>query len=117
MGFTPGDVAAARETSFKLTGAQQTIMNKRALLMRRIKFADKKEDLDKLGQLYEEDVPKFNTRHPEFKITPAQIGDVLREQRKQLATSRAGVTVDKKNLRLFDESVSTMEDRLERRQQ
>ena len=117
MGFTPSDVAAARSTSFKLTGAQQKILNQRQLLMRRIKFADKKDDLDKLEQLYEEDLPRFNTKYPENRITPAQIRAVLEEQRKQQATSRAGVTVDKKNLRLVDEAVGNMEDRLERRQQ
>lgn len=116
IGFSPLDVGAARDTSFKLTGAEQQILNQRNLLLRRLKFADRKDKDELMDKVIVEDIPKFNAKFPGYEIKPNNIKDILEAQRKQLLTSRAGVAVNKKNQRLFEESVESLEDQLEQRQ-
>jgi hypothetical protein len=115
MGFSPADVQFARDSTFKLTGVQQQIMIQRNQLVNKLKFAARKEDYDSLDEIREEEVADFNERNPDYKLTGAQIREILKEDREKREKARAGMTIDKKNRALFEESVENVERRLERR--
>ena len=116
MGFSPADVAAARETSFKLTGEEQKVLIQRNQLIRKLKFADRKDD-DKLMNKVEAEIETFNEKNPEQELTPDQIYQILIAEDEKRAAARAGVVLTDKNTRLFEQSVENLERRLERRQQ
>lgn len=117
MGFSPADVSAAREFSFKATGEEQKVLLQRNQVIRKLKFAHSKGDEDRFEKVLEEDVDKFNTKNPDVALTSEQIFDILKAYDEQRASARAGVVLNKKNARLFEESVENIERRLERRQQ
>lgn len=119
MGFSPADVAAARETSFKLTGEEQKILNQRNQIVRKLKFAHRKREKDPEAfiEVITKDIPKFNAKNPEYRFEEDQIVDILMTQAEQRAGSRAGVSVTEKNARMFTEAVGNMQRRLERRQE
>ncbi len=115
LGATPADVAAAREASFKLTGAEQQIVNKRDLITRRFKHAFDKDKDDLLDKVIGEEIPKFNARHPEHRITTEQLLRMATDIREQQAKAVSGVPITKKNAQLLGEPLDVMEQRLQER--
>jgi hypothetical protein len=117
LGAVPADVAAAREASFKLTGAEQQIVNKRDLIARRFKHAYEKQKFDLLEKVIGEEIPKFNARHPEYKVTPDQLARMAQTMQEQKGRAVSGVPFSEKNVRTVGEAAATMQERLQERLQ
>jgi len=115
LGAVPADVAAAREASFKLTGAEQQIVNKRDLIARRFKHAYEKQKFDLLEKVIGEEIPKFNARHPEYKVTPDQLARMAQTMQEQKGRAVSGVPFSEKNVRTVGEAAATMQERLQER--
>jgi hypothetical protein len=118
IGFRPDILAATQGPAFKLTGIEQRIVNQRNMILNKLDFQLRK-DTDKgaeeFNNILENEVIKFNIKHPTYKLDGNSIKNSLREKAKQREGARAGVAVTKKNIGLVEEAVNTLEDRLDKR--
>jgi len=118
IGFRPDLLAATQGPAFKLTGIEQRIVNQRNMILSKLDFQlrkDTPEGIENFNNILENEVLKFNVKHPTYKLNGDSIKNSLREKAKQREGSRAGVTVTKKNIAIVEEAVSTLEDRLDKR--
>jgi hypothetical protein len=118
IGFRPDILASTQGPSFKLTGIEQRILNQRNLILNKLDFQlrkDTPEGIENFNEILENEVTKFNLKYPTYKLDGDSIKNSLREKAKQREGSRAGVNVTKKNIAIVEESVSTLEDRLDKR--
>jgi hypothetical protein len=118
IGFRPDLLAATQGPAFKLTGIEQKTLNQRSLLLNKLDFQlrkDTPEGIENFNKILENEVNKFNLKHPTYKLDGDSIKNSLRERAKQREGSRAGVNVTKKNIAVVEEAVSTLEDRLDKR--
>jgi predicted Fe-Mo cluster-binding NifX family protein len=118
IGFRPDILAATQGPAFKLTGIEQRIVNQRNMILNKLDFQLRKDtdkSTEEFNNILENEVIKFNIKHPTYKLDGASIRNSLREKAKQRESSRAGVAVTKKNIGLVEEAVNTLEDRLDKR--
>jgi hypothetical protein len=76
---------------------------------------DTDKGAEEFNNILENEVIKFNIKHPTYKLDGNSIKNSLREKAKQREGARAGVAVTKKNIGLVEEAVNTLEDRLDKR--
>jgi hypothetical protein len=118
VGFRPDILAATQGPAFKLTGIEQKINNQRTAILNKLDF-QLRQDTDKgderFDKILEEEVTKFNTKHPSYALDADAIYNSLMKKAEQRAGSRAGVIVTDKNIPIIEEATDTMEDRLDRR--
>lgn len=118
IGFRPDILAATQGPAFKLTGIEQRILNQRNLLLNKLDFqlrqnTDKGDE--KFEKILDEEVSKFNTKHPSYALDSDTIYDSLVKKTEQRAGSRAGVIATEKNVPIIEEATDTLEKRLDRR--
>jgi hypothetical protein len=118
VGFRPDILAAVQGPAYKVVGMEQRILNQRGLLLNKLDF-QRRQDTDEADVRYDkimdEEVSKFNTKNPSYKLSMEAIRDSLDKKAKQRATSRAGVAVNKKNLPIVEEVTDALEEILDRR--
>jgi len=118
IGFRPDLLAATQGPAFKLTGIEQRILNQRNMILNKLDFQLRKDtdkSIEEFNSILQNEVVKFNVKHPTYKLDGNSIKNSLREKAKQREGSRAGVAVTKKNISVVEEAVSTLEDRLDKR--
>lgn len=117
VGFRSAELARINETNFKLTAAEQKIVNERDLLVGRMKVQARKgseEGALRLEKIFETEVARFNQKNPEYAIDPDTLVDTLVKDLETRASARLGFAVTEKNARLVDPTLYRMEQRLER---
>lgn len=119
VGFRSATQAKASDVPAKLKGVTQKIANKRMLIQNRIKFQARKgtvESLDKMGDIIDNEVLKFNDEFPRQKILFGDIREMINEDRKNRLNSRVGMNPDlvKKNIELVDDALYHLENRISR---
>jgi hypothetical protein len=117
IGFRPAILARMSETNFKLTGAEQRIVNERNRLMQSAKIAARKENEEGDKQLYkliDGPMTKFNDKYPEFAIEDDQLEKSLEDDLTTRAEARLGFPITEKNVRLVEPSLEVLERRIER---
>jgi hypothetical protein len=118
IGFRPDILAATQGPAFKFSGIEQKIVNQRGLLLNKLDFQFRKntdEGDERFDKILDEEVSKFNTKYPSYKLTKDAIFDSLKKKAEQRTTARAGVPVTKKNLPIIEEATDYLEDRLDAR--
>jgi hypothetical protein len=115
LGFSPADVDAARELSFKASGIEQRTLNQRTLITRRIKHAFRERNMARVGELVRTEVQNFNRKNPTYELTAKQIEEMLLEDAKARAMTRAGTPISEKNIAILREALSNMEARVRER--
>jgi len=117
IGFRPAILARMSETNFKLTGAEQRIVNERNRLMQAAKIAARKENKagdEQLYKLVDGPITKFNDKYPEFAIEDDQLEKSLEDDLTARAESRLGFPITEKNVRLVEPSLEVLERRIKR---
>jgi hypothetical protein len=117
IGFRPAILARMSETNFKLTGAEQRIVNERNRLMQSAKVAARKENEEGDKQLYklvDGPMTKFNDKYPEYAIEDDQLEESLEDDLTTRAEARLGFPITEKNVRLVEPSLEVLERRIER---
>lgn len=117
IGFRPAILARMSETNFKLTGAEQRIVNERNRLMQSAKIAARKENKagdEQLYKLVDGPITKFNNKYPEYAIEDDQLEKSLEDDLTTRAESRLGFPITEKNVRLVEPSLEVLERRIER---
>ena len=118
IGFRPDILAATQGPAFKYSGMEQKINNQRNLLLNKLDF-QLRQDTDKgdakYNDILDNEVSKFNTKYPSFALDSDSIYNSLMKKAEQRASSRAGVTMNEKNIPIIEEGVGTLQDRLDRR--
>jgi hypothetical protein len=117
IGFRPDVLTTMGETNFKLTAAEQKILNERNLLLTRLKVQARKDSDEgraEIGRIFREEIAKFNVRHPEQKIEGEDAGKAILADLEARATTRAGHKIDEKNARLVNKTLTYLEERIER---
>jgi hypothetical protein len=118
VGFRPDILAATQGPSFKLAGIEQKILNQRGLLLNKLDF-QRRQDTDKADDKFHDilqnEVIKFNMKYPSYALDGDAIVNSLVKKAEQRATSRAGVAVTEKNIKLVRDATDTMENRLDAR--
>jgi len=118
IGFRPDILAATQGPAFKFSGIEQSILNKRNLLLNKLDF-QLRQDTDKGDEKYndilENEVSKFNTKHPSYALDSDSIYNSLMKKAEQRASSRAGVIMNEKNIPIIEEAVDNLEKRLDKR--
>jgi len=118
IGFRPDILAATQGPAFKYSGIDQKINNQRNLLLNKLDFQRRKdtdEGDEKFDDIIDNEVAKFNDKHPSYRLTRATINESLKKRADQRATSRAGVNVTKQNKPIIEEATDILENRLDRR--
>jgi hypothetical protein len=107
IGFRPDILAATQGPAFKFSGIEQSILNKRNLLLNKLDF-QLRQDTDKGDEKYndilENEVSKFNTKHPSYALDSDSIYNSLMKKAEQRASSRAGVIMNEKNIPIIEEA-------------
>jgi hypothetical protein len=118
IGFRPDILAATQGPAFKYSGIEQSILNRRNLLLNKLDF-QLRQDTDKgdakYNDILDNEVSKFNTKYPSYALDSDSIYNSLTKKAEQRASSRAGVTMNEKNIPIIEEGVSNLEKRLDRR--
>jgi hypothetical protein len=117
IGFRPAILARMSETNFKLTGAEQRIVNERNRLMQSAKIAARKENEagdEQLYKLVDGPITKFNDKYPEYAIEDDQLEKSLEDDLTTRAEARLGFPITEKNVRLVEPSLEVLERRIER---
>lgn len=119
LGFRSATQAKASDVPSKLKGVTQQIANRRMLIQNRIKFQARKgtaESMDKVGDIIDNEVLKFNDEFPRQKILFSDIREMIDEDRKTRLNSRVGMNPDlvKKNIDLVDDALYHIENRISR---
>ena len=120
IGFRPDILAATQGPSFKLTGVEQKILNQRNLILNKLDFQHRKETDagdDKFSDIMENEVSKFNKKYPSYALDADAIIDSLLKKAEQRSGARAGVNITEKNVAIVDDAVTTLEKRLEKREE
>ena len=118
IGFRPDILAATQGPAFKFSGIEQKINNQRGLLLNKLDFQFRKntdEGDERFDKILDEEVSKFNTKYPSYKLDRDAIFDSLKKKAEQRRTARAGVPVTKKNLPIIEGATDYLEDRLDAR--
>jgi len=100
----------------KLTGEAQSIVNKKDLLERRIKFQARKGDFDALSGILQDSVVKFNMDYPEYAMEPEALYDMVIADLEVKYSSQLGMNPKtyEKNLRLVGAAVDNLKERVAR---
>jgi hypothetical protein len=119
IGFRAATQAKASDVPSKLKGVTQQIANRRMLIQNRIKFQARKgtkEGMDKVGDIVDNEVLKFNDDFPRQKILFGEIRTMIDDDRKARLKSRVGMNPDlvKKNIELVDDALYHLENRISR---
>jgi hypothetical protein len=118
IGFRPDILAASQGPAFKYSGIEQKINNQRNLILNRLDF-EKRKGTDagdeKFDDIIENEVAKFNKKHPSFGLDADAIYDSLLKKAEQRAGSRAGVAITERNVSIIGEPADKLQDRLDRR--
>ena len=120
IGFRPDILAATQTPSFKLTGIEQKILNQRALILNRLAFQHRQETEagdEKFADIIENEVSKFNAKYPSYALDADTIFDSILKKTEQRSGARAGVNVTEKNVPIVEEAVTSLEKRLEKREE
>jgi hypothetical protein len=118
IGFRPDILASTQGPAFKLSGIEQKINNQRNLLLNKLDFQRRKDTDEgdaKFDDIIDNEVAKFNDKHPSYRLNRDTINESLKKRAEQRATSRAGVNVTKQNKPIIEEATDTLENRLDRR--
>ena len=119
IGFRAATQAKASDVPSKLKGVTQQIANRRTLIQNRIKFQARKgtkEGMDKVGDIVDNEVLKFNDDFPRQKILFGEIRTMIDDDTKARLKSRVGMNPDlvKKNIELVDDALYHLENRINR---
>jgi hypothetical protein len=117
IGFRPAEMARIADAGFKLTAAEQRIVNERNQLILSAKVAVRKqndEGDEALEKLVEGEIAKFNEKHPTYGIKNDDLTKILKEDMKARASARLGVSVTEKNAAFADLPLYKLEERIER---
>ena len=119
IGFRSATEAKASEIPSKLKGVTQAVNNRKTLIENRIKFQARKgtaESLDKMGDIIDNEVTKFNDDFPRQKLTLSEIRTMVQGDLKARLQSRVGMNPDlvKKNIDLVDDALYHIENRISR---
>jgi hypothetical protein len=117
IGFRPAELARIADVGFKLTAAEQRIVNERNQLILSAKVAVRKqndEGDEALEKLVEGEIAKFNEKHPTYGIKNDDLTKILKEDMKARASARLGVSVTEKNAAFADLPLYKLEERIER---
>ena len=117
IGFRPAAVARSSDAAFKLTSAEQKILNEKKLVLGRIKVQARKqtEESDALMQkIIEKELTEFNQKHPTFSVDAKELKNTLLQDAKARATSRFGFKVNKQNLGLSERTLNYLDERADR---
>jgi len=118
IGFRPDILAATQGPAFKYSGIDQSILNKKNLILNKLDFQLRKDTDEgdrKYNEILENEVAKFRIKHPSYGLDDDSIHNSLMKKAEQRASSRAGVTMNEKNIPIIEEGVSNLESRLDRR--
>jgi hypothetical protein len=118
IGFRPDILAATQGPAFKYSGIEQKINNQRNLILNKLDFQLRKDTDEgdrKYNEILENEVAKFNIKHPSYALDEDTIDSSLTKKAEQRASSRAGVTMNEKNIPIIEQGVNTLEKRLDKR--
>jgi hypothetical protein len=118
IGFRPDILAATQGPAFKYSGIEQKINNQRNLILNKLDFQLRKDTDEgdrKYNEILENEVAKFRIKYPSYGLDDDSIYNSLMKKAEQRASSRAGVTLNEKNIPIIEEGVGTLQDRLDRR--
>lgn len=117
IGFRPAEVARMSETSFRLTSADQRIINERDKILTRIKVQARKESDEgdvAMEKIIEDEVSAFNDKHPGAALDGDDIFRALKADAEKRGSSRYGVTVTERNAAMVEKALEEVERRIER---
>lgn len=107
LGFRPRVIGQIRRDNFELISMEKNIVKKRFDLLDRLDIADRHENWDTYGKVYDE-IVDFNGRYAKYKILPKDMADSAQERNKKRAQSYRGLELTKKNDPMLGEvSVNT----------
>jgi hypothetical protein len=118
IGFRPDILASTQGPAFKLSGIEQKINNQRNLILNKLDFQlrqDTDKGDEKYNEILENEVSRFNTKYPSYALDSDSIYNSLMKKAEQRASSRAGVTMNEKNIPIIEEAVENLEKRLDKR--
>jgi len=118
IGFRPDILASTQGPAFKYSGVEQKINNQRNLILNKLDFQLRKDTDEgdrKYNEILENEVAKFRNKYPSYALDNDTIHNSLMKRAEQRASSRAGVTMNEKNIPIIEEGVSNLENRLDRR--
>jgi hypothetical protein len=117
IGFRPAEMARIADAGFKLTAAEQRIVNERNRLILSAKVAIRKqndEGFEAFETIVGEKMGEFNEKHPTYAIYGDDLVEQLVKDMETRAGARLGVPVTEKNAVFTDRVLSYLEARVER---
>jgi len=117
IGFRPAEMARIADAGFKLTAAEQRIVNERNRLILSAKVAIRKqndEGFEAFETIVGEKMGEFNEKHPTYAIYGDDLVEQLVKDMETRAGARLGVPVTEKNAVFTDRVLSYLEARIER---
>jgi hypothetical protein len=119
VGFRTATAARVSDVGAKLKGDVQKIVNQKTLLENRIKIQARKgtdESLDKMIDIIDSEVIKFNGKYPSHRMTISSIREMVTNDLKTRAQSRLGINREmvKKNIDIVGDVLDNLEDRVDR---
>jgi hypothetical protein len=119
VGFRTATAAKVSDVGAKLKGDVQKIVNQKNLIENRIKIQARKgteESLDKMVDIIDSEVAKFNGNFPSHRMTVSSIREMVTNDLKTRAQSRLGINREmvKKNIDIVGDVLDNLEDRVDR---
>lgn len=117
IGFRPAEMARIAEAGFKLTAAEQRIVNEKNQLILSAKVAIRKqndEGFDAFEKIVNEKMDVFNMKHPTYAIFPDELTDQIVEDMETRAGARLGFPMSEKNAVFAQRVLNYLADRVER---
>jgi hypothetical protein len=94
IGLNPQELTAAYQARSKTKDFESQIRTRRENLLASIFVANSKGDMDTLQERLEQ-VQRFNSKHPQYQITPQTIQSSMKARTKNVAESWRGVSLTK----------------------
>jgi len=116
LGLRTATEVRVGEVIAKLNADAQSIVNKKTLLEKRIKFQARKGNFEALSGILQDSVVKFNHDYPEYAMDPEGVYDMVLADLETKYSSQLGMNPKtyEKNLRLVGEAVNNLKERVAR---